>query len=68
MIYELRAYIGKTRTLYTAIFTNIEAAQNKAAGLRERCNRAEILLSGKITPLLANGNEYEPQTELTQYI
>lgn len=68
MIYELRAYIGKTRTLYTAIYTNMAAAQNKVKTIRKNCELNGVELHGRITPLLAQGEEYEPQTDLTEWI
>lgn len=68
MIYELCAYIGKTRTPYTAIYTSMTAAQNKVENLRKGCELNGLEIHGRITPLLAQGEEYEPQTDLTEWI
>ncbi len=68
MIYELRAYIGKAGQLYTAIFTNMEAAQKKAAKLRKVCAVDNVQLFGTIKVLTPNGDTYEPNEELTQNI
>ena len=53
MIYELRAYIGKTKTLYSAIFTTMEAAKSDSVKLLNLFRKNGESIYGYITPLTA---------------
>lgn len=56
MIYELRAYIGKDKTLYTALFTTIEAAKADSEKLLHLFKDSEGSIYGYITPLTATAD------------
>lgn len=68
MIYELRAYIGKTKTLYTAIFTTMEAAKADANRLRKNTALNEIEMHGTITPLQPVNGKFEPIFSGCEYL
>lgn len=60
IIYELRAYIGISKSLYMILFTNMEAAQREAKRLQEHTRVNGVELHGKITPLRPAGDKYAP--------
>lgn len=60
IIYELRAYIGKTKTLYNATFADIETAKADALRLQELTTINGVELHGKITPLQPQNGKFEP--------
>ena len=66
-IYELRAYIGVTKTLYLVMFTNLEAAQKEVEKLRNIYTKNEIDLFGKISVLSPSNGRFEPIAEETLY-
>lgn len=66
-IYELRAYIGVTKTLYLVVFTNMKAARKEVEKLRNIYTKNEINLFGKISVLSPCADRYEPIAEETLY-
>lgn len=60
IIYELRAYIGATKTLYSATFADMEAAKTDAKRLQELTAVNGVELHGKITPLQPQNGKFEP--------
>ncbi len=56
MIYVLRAYIGKTKTLYSAIFTTMEAAKSDSVKLLNLFRKNGESIYGYITPLTATAD------------
>lgn len=61
-IYELRAYIGESQLIYTALFSTLNAAREKAEELRTRC--AEMQIQSTISRLSLVGEEYS----LSEYV